>query len=381
MKKILLVLAALGLVLCLSGCAKVYSEVVVGADGIVTSSLTAYYQDEALYYAFDMTAEEYFGKPLAEIPVETIDGELYYKDYYYSARTLGEYVEDLSSPIAGMDEYGDLVQYSVEEKDGLEYCTIVVAASEQGASTEDLARMLGEGSSAYEGLQKIVMDIQYTFENGLVSYTCAPADEKAIEVKDNSITIHEMKLSSGEPVTFTGIIGSIAPEEEQPFTDVRKDSYFADAVKWALANNVTKGTSATTFNPYGECNRAQVVTFLWNAAGQPEPTKAENPFTDVKASDWYYKAVLWAVENNITSGTSATTFSPLNTCQNSHMVTFLWNASGKPGKTETSAHWWDNAYAWAEENGMFDGVPSVDVPDISCRRCNIVMLLMNQYVK
>ena len=121
--------------------------------------------------------------------------------------------------------------------------------------------------------------------------------------------------------------------ETQPsqkgFNDVKPGDYFYDAVNWAVEKGITTGTSATTFSPNASCTRAQIVTFLWRASGSPEPKTASNPFTDVAANAYYCKAVLWAVENGITTGTSATTFSPGAPCTRAQGVTFLWRANGR----------------------------------------------------
>ena len=95
---------------------------------------------------------------------------------------------------------------------------------------------------------------------------------------------------------------------------------------WAYETRVTVGTSATTFTPNQTCSRAQIATFLWNAAGQPSPSTTENPFTDVKTGSWYYKAVLWMAENDLAAGTGKETFSPMNTCKRCDIVTFLYRA-------------------------------------------------------
>ena len=109
-----------------------------------------------------------------------------------------------------------------------------------------------------------------------------------------------------------------------PFRDVDKDAYYAAAVEWAVSNEITNGTSDTTFSPDEGCTRAQVVTFLWRAAGKPDPASSESPFSDVKPDAYYYNAVLWAVEKGITNGTSDKTFSPDETCTRAQIVTFLW---------------------------------------------------------
>jgi hypothetical protein len=117
--------------------------------------------------------------------------------------------------------------------------------------------------------------------------------------------------------------GKPAAEAANPFTDVAEGSFYYDAVLWAVANGVTTGTTATTFEPDAPCTRDQVVTFLWRAAGKPA-AEGENPFTDVAEGSFYYDAVLWAVANGITTGTSDTTFSPADPCTRGQVVTFLW---------------------------------------------------------
>lgn len=114
------------------------------------------------------------------------------------------------------------------------------------------------------------------------------------------------------------------------FSDVGKDDYYHDPVQWAVKKGITTGTSDTTFEPAAICTRAQMVTFLWRTSGSPEPTSDNNPFGDVKADDYYYKAVLWALEKGITLGTSETAFSPDDTVTRGQTVAFLWRMKGKP---------------------------------------------------
>ena len=173
-----------------------------------------------------------------------------------------------------------------------------------------------------------------------------------------------------------------------PFTDVPSDAYYAAAVKWAYENNITTGTSATTFSPEATCTRGQVVTFLWRAKGCPEPKSTKNPFTDVKKTDYFYKAVLWAVENGITNGTTATTFGPKDTCTSGHVLTFLWRANGEPaavGKSTLAAandgKWYSKAVAWADTTGLLkDMGTAFSVADQSPRK-DIVTYLYRDAVK
>ncbi|MBE6685904.1 MAG: S-layer homology domain-containing protein [Ruminococcaceae bacterium] len=168
-----------------------------------------------------------------------------------------------------------------------------------------------------------------------------------------------------------------------PFVDVAPDAYYASAVEWAVEKGITSGTSATTFSPKMVCTRSQAVQFLWNAAGNPEPTTTNNLFKDVKSNAWYYKAVLWAVENGITNGTSATTFAPDMKCSRSQIVTLLWRTMGSPEITADNpfSDVPSNAYylkpvLWAVEKGITSGTGgSKFSPLMSCSRSQIVTFL------
>ena len=178
---------------------------------------------------------------------------------------------------------------------------------------------------------------------------------------------------------FPAIIGD---SSKFNFHDVTRFDYFYDAVKWAVDHDITSGTGRFTFSPNAACTRAQTVTFLWRAAGSPRPVSTVNPFTDVHYGDYFYQAVLWAVENGITMGTSATTFSPDATVTRAQVVTFLWRANGQPaawnsGFTDVSADaYYAKAVAWAVENGITTGTGfGVFSPDAACTRAQIVTFL------
>lgn len=175
--------------------------------------------------------------------------------------------------------------------------------------------------------------------------------------------------------------------ETQPsqkgFNDVKPGDYFYDAVNWAVEKGITTGTSATTFSPNASCTRAQIVTFLWRASGSPEPKTASNPFTDVAANAYYCKAVLWAVENGITTGTSATTFSPNAPCTRAQGVTFLWRANGSKAASAAASFtdvasdaYYAPAVAWAAEQNVTGGVGNgLFSPDTTCTRAQNVSML------
>ena len=173
-----------------------------------------------------------------------------------------------------------------------------------------------------------------------------------------------------------------------PFTDVPQGSFYLEPVLWAVEKGITTGATATTFNPNGICVRAQVVTFLWRAAGCPEPQESRNPFVDVKKTDFYYKAVLWAVEKGITTGTDATHFSPMGTSNRAQVVTFLWRAFDKP-EPAASTHpfrdvpkgsFYEKPVLWAVEEGITSGMSATSFgPNQSCNRAQIVTFLYRAY--
>ena len=169
------------------------------------------------------------------------------------------------------------------------------------------------------------------------------------------------------------------------FTDVSDPGdYFYAPVYWAKENGITSGTTATTFSPGKPCTRGQIVTFLWKLMGSPEPVSLNNPFADVSPSDYFFKAVLWAKENGITSGTTATTFSPGKPCTRGQCMTFLWHAAGDPPAGSTANPFTDvkagdyfrSAVLWAKENSITSGTTATTFsPGNTCTRGQIVTFL------
>ena len=187
--------------------------------------------------------------------------------------------------------------------------------------------------------------------------------------KNHTIEVVFMK-ASGNPQT--GV-----------FVDVPEGSYYEEAVNWAVEKGITTGTDATHFSPDGICTRAQAVTFLWRAAGSPAAKSAVMPFTDVKAGSYYYDAVLWAVENGITKGTSETMFSPDATCSRAQIVTFLWRSQKSPAAgtanpftdVKASAYYAD-AVLWAVKEDVTKGTTNTTFsPDANCTRAQIVTFI------
>ena len=172
------------------------------------------------------------------------------------------------------------------------------------------------------------------------------------------------------------------PEEASPYRDVSKDSYYYDAVQWASDKGITNGVSDGVFAPDWVCTRGQIVTFLWRSVGSPAPKTAEMPFADVAEDAYYAQAVLWAVENGITKGTSETTFSPDQTCTRAHAVAFLYRLAGSPAVTGSSFQdvaadaYYNAAVAWAVQQGITNGTSETTFsPDETCTRAQIVTFL------
>ena len=169
-----------------------------------------------------------------------------------------------------------------------------------------------------------------------------------------------------------------------PFVDVASDAYYAEPVLWAVDKKITVGTTTTTFSPDWACTRAQIVTFLWRYSNSPKATSEKNPFTDVASTAYYYDAVLWAVEKGITVGTSATTFSPDAPCTRGQFVTFLWRFDGEkkvekaenPFTDVAASDYYYDAVLWAVDTGVTVGMSATTfVPSMNCSRAHVVTFL------
>ena len=226
-------------------------------------------------------------------------------------------------------------------------------------------------------------------ENGLV--TSVVTKEATYDSEGEityTATFTNPAFSTQVKIVATPKLGS--PADENPFADIRESAYYYDSVLWAVANNVTNGTSDSEFSPEEGCTRAQVVTFLWRAAGQPAPASSANPFTDVKPGAYYYNAVLWAVEKGITNGTSDTTFGPDETCTRAQIVTFLWRYEGQPAPTSTNnpfadvrtSAYFGSAVLWAVESDITNGTSATTFdPEDTCTRAQVVTFLYRDIAK
>ena len=239
-------------------------------------------------------------------------------------------------------------------------------------------------------------------ENGEKLYHCTLCDKTKTEKLDKLVECEEHTWNDGEITkeptytdegkalftctvcgkTKTETIAKLIPEN--PFEDIGDNDWFRDPVLWAYANGITGGIAANLFGPHESCTRGQVVTFLWAAAGKPAPTSDYNPFTDVVETDYFYKAVLWAVENGITKGIAEDLFGPAQACTRGQIVTFLWAAHNRPVPTlsenpfidfDSSAYYYQPVL-WAVENEIPTGIgDGMFGPENICTRCQIVTFL------
>ena len=231
------------------------------------------------------------------------------------------------------------------------------------AITVDSAKNGGVTASHKTASKGTTVTLTVDPDKGYVLDTLTVLDGKDKELK---LTEKNGKYTFTMPASKVTVEAMFKAEQStgnNPFIDVPAGSYYEDAVIWAVDKGITTGTSATTFEPNGICTRAQAVTFLWRAAGSPAAKSSAMPFVDVKAGSYYETAVLWAVENGITKGTSDTMFSPDATCTRAQIVTFLWRANGSPAVSGDSAFtdvasdaYYAAAVTWAEKNDVTGGI-------------------------
>ena len=214
--------------------------------------------------------------------------------------------------------------------------------------------------------------------------------------RDDEALIFAQAMAENPLATGSEIVASVAALEtaleeatRMTFTDVPEGSFYYDSVLWAVRKGITNGTTATTFGPNDQCMRAHVVTFLWRAMGCPEPTRTDNPFVDVKPADFYYKAVLWALENGITSGMDATHFGPTSYCNRAQVVTFLYRTMGSPALENMdnpfadvqAGTFYEKPVLWAVANGITNGLSATSFgPTTICNRAQIVTFLYRALV-
>ena len=251
---------------------------------------------------------------------------------------------------------------------------ITVADAENGSAT-------ASRKSASKGT---TITVTATPDKGYELDTLKVTDKNGDKVK---LTEKNGKYTFTMPASAVTVKATFTKTAENPFTDVNDDAYYKDAVIWAVENGITKGISGTMFSPDAVCTRAQAVTFLWRAAGSPSPKSGAMPFGDVAADAYYHDAVLWAVENGITKGTSDTTFSPDSKCTRAQIVTFLWRAQKSPAVasvnvfTDVAADaYYADAVNWAVAKGITSGTSAATFsPNADCTRAQIVTFLYRSH--
>ena len=279
-------------------------------------------------------------------------------NYYVSSTANGVWTVSYSAPSSGGGSSSSSRRYDVSAP-SVKHGDVTV--SPKSASKGDTVTITVKPDSGYE----------------LDTLTVKDASGSKIKVKDKG----DGKFTFTMPASKVTVSAEFAEIETLDFADVSTDAYYYEAVKWAAKKGITGGTGDGTFNPNGSCTRAHIVTFLWRAAGSPEP-KSTVSFADVPAGSYYAKAVAWAVENGITLGTGDGTFSPNATCTRAQSVTFLYRALGTApttvnGFTDVAADaFYADAVAWAVESGVTNGTTdSTFSPNNGCTRAQIVTFL------
>lgn len=311
------------------------------------------------------------------------------------------------------EQYVLLAMASIEVEDPLTSDNLLFI--DQAAAAED-------GTLAFEYVQRTPCDISYVMVCGASHKNLKDAEitfpemtaDGDLQVVDPVVVYDGKTLREGRDYVIVGKVDFTEAGEytcyirgihnytglvecayrvtekitENPFGDVGTESFFYEPVMWALRNNITTGTSETTFSPEAKCVRAQVVTFLWRAVGCPDPAGTVNPFVDVKPEDFYYKPVLWALENGITTGVSATHFGAMDNCNRAQVVTFLYRALDNPGVGATDnpftdvekGSFYEGAVLWAVENGITTGLSATQFgPGAICNRAQVVTFLYRAF--
>jgi uncharacterized repeat protein (TIGR02543 family) len=317
------------------------------------------------------------GKKLASLPTATRSGR-YSFDGWYTEKNGGTKITTATVFDKNTTVYAHWT-YTGSTGGGVTTYPITVKSAKNGDVT-------ASHKSAAKGT---TITLTVDPDKGYVLDTLTVLDGKDKEIK---LTEKNGKYTFTMPASKVTVAAMFKAEQstgKNPFTDVPAGSYYEDAVIWAVDKGITTGTSATTFNPNGICTRAQAVTFLWRAAGSPAAKSSAMPFADVKAGSYYETAVLWAVENGITKGTSDTMFSPDATCTRAQIVTFLWRSQKSPAAgmanpfADVAADtYYIDAVLWAVKHNITVGTTfSIFSPDEECTRAQIVTFLYRAHNK
>ena len=350
--------------------------------------------------------EDFSGKAVTEITKTDLGDKTYYakwtaNDYKVTLNLGGGTIAagaELSGYVYG---YGAVLPTAIT-RTGYTFAGWFESKDLSGKAVTEITKTDLGDKTYYAKWDIVTYDILYALEGGTnaaanpSSYTVADTLTLTAPVREGYTFTGwtwegqpEPKLTVQVPAGTTGTLRFTAhwQENEQPpirFIDVAEDDWFYDPVYWAVETGITTGTTDTTFSPKDDCTRAHMVTFLWRAAGSPEPNITENPFTDVSEGSCYYKAILWAVEHGITKGTSKSTFSPNAPCTRAQIVTFLWRYAGAPKAQEGGSafldlrqgSYYEEAVLWAAQQGIAKGVTgTIFRPNGTCTRAQGVTFL------
>jgi hypothetical protein len=387
------------------------------------SGITYTVNTGASYATSELYPDSTYGKPDAinRVTILTVGGEAFDKDatytivtndflgaggdtyYAFKASPIGydlgvpldevvmDYITSQLNDTVTADQYGQSAgRITITEKSISNDADSSYSHSSSGSTTNSIAVtqpancvLSVSSSSAAKGT---TISVTATPEDGYQIDKVTVTDKNG-----NAVTVSEKEgkyiftMPNGN-VTVTAVVSAIpadsTPNPTTNFIDVDSNAYYADAVDWAVEKGITNGTGTNTFEPNASCTRAQVVTFLWRAAGEPAAASVSS-FNDVASNAYYADAVSWAVEKGITNGTSADAFSPNATCTRGQIVSFLARyAEGKASSAEVpfadvdSSDYYADAVAWAVENDITNGTtPNTFSPNASCTRGQVVTLL------
>ena len=287
------------------------------------------------------------------------------------------------------NDTGEEHVYTTEYDSRNRVSKVTVVSTLDHTSYTDEYTYTDDGWSLREGTRTGYEEFVYNRQDQLIKYIFGYDDEAPPYTYNYDSDGNCIEISNGSR-RWVNRYMQPSGKEEPGFKDVTDPkAFYYEPVYWAVENGITKGTDATHFSPNATCTRAQVVAFLWRAAGSPEPASADNPFADVKSGAYYYKAVLWAVENNITNGVDPTHFVPDKGCTRAQVVAFLWRAKHQPQPDSDSSPFKDvsggyffKAVLWAVEKGITKGTDATHFsPDKTCTRGQIVTFLYRAYTE
>ncbi len=357
----------------LSGCLATFYEIEIGAEGNGTVTAKVGSTKEALEALNSLSDEP------SELPEDTFEQD---GVTYYGSTTSVDF-DDLATLENLLNETPDEGEsatqtFTFDRNEAGQVAFTLLAGEQDTSDTDGLDLLPEEQAKAIADSMKSVITLTFPAEVRQVSGT-----EAGITLNGSTLVIDAMALTPGETYRFTTdpegkfVVEPKTVTTPLRFSDLDPEAPYVKAVLWASDYEITTGTSATTFSPDMSCDRAQVVTFLYRASGSPEVEDSELEFTDVPENAWYRDAVLWAVEYGITTGTSATTFSPNVVCSPVEVITFLYRATGREDLSDGTEKWYTNAVKWAERNGLLKDtvVPFTTDTSVACPRADIVTYL------